>query len=129
MDKIARDIKHYDFADLKARLGGDRMHLCNFCGTCIGLCPTKALVPDYENGKPVFMQEKCNKCGKCYKNCQGISVDFGRLDKAYISADSEDRHLGHYRECYLGHSTDDLVRQKGSSGGMVTQLLVYFTCL
>jgi len=29
----------YDFNDLTVKLGGSNMPLCNFCGTCIGICP------------------------------------------------------------------------------------------
>ena len=47
-----------DFNDLTKRLGGKKMPLCNFCGTCIGLCPSGALTPDYEMGKPVFDESK-----------------------------------------------------------------------
>ncbi len=113
------------FLDLIKRLGGEKMPLCNFCGTCIGLCSQKALYADYEKGRPVFIKERCNSCGVCYKNCQGIEVDFDALNAMFTGKETCDKFLGSYKECYLGHSTDDMIRQKGSSGGLVTQLLIH----
>lgn len=115
----------YDFNDLTKRLGGKKMPLCNFCGTCIGLCPSGALTSDYESGRPVFDESKCTRCGLCYKHCQGIGVDFSALDASFKGGDKFDKYLKNYKQCYLGHSTDDPVRRKGSSGGSVTRLLVY----
>lgn len=115
----------YDFNDLTKRLGGKKMPLCNFCGTCIGICPSGALTSDYEGGKPVFDDTKCTRCGLCYKHCQGIGVDFAALDQAFKGGEKFDKYLRNYSKCYLGHSTDDPVRRKGSSGGSVTRLLVY----
>ena len=114
-----------DFIDLTVKLGGKKMPLCNFCGTCIGVCPTDALTADYETGKPVFDESKCIKCGLCYNNCQGVEVNFAELNKNFDSGDKFDKYIKNYSKCYLGHSLDDPVRRKGASGGTVTRLLVY----
>jgi len=115
----------YDFNDLTVKLGGSKMQLCNFCGTCIGICPTGAITPDYEKGKPVFDESKCIRCGLCYEHCQGIGVDFGALNESFKAGKNKDKYLGSYNKCFLGHSTNDSVRKNGSSGGSVTRLLVY----
>jgi coenzyme F420 hydrogenase subunit beta len=115
----------YDFTHLVERLGGWKMPLCNFCGTCTGLCPSGALESDYERGKPVFDESRCTSCGLCYRHCQGIGVDFRALDESFKSEKSVDRHLGYYKKCYLGYSIDDPTRRRGASGGTVTRLLVY----
>ena len=114
-----------DFNDLTKRLGGKRMPLCNFCGTCIGLCPSGALTSDYERGKPVFDESKCTRCGLCYRHCQGTGVDFRKLDESFDSGEKHDRFIGYYRKCYLGYSMNDSVRRGGASGGSVTRLLIY----
>ncbi len=115
----------YDFTHLTEKLGGKKMPLCNFCGTCIGLCPTGALTSDYEKGKPVFDESKCTHCGLCYSHCQGIAVDFRVLNESSDKGEKFDRYIGHYNKCYLGYSINDPVRRKGASGGSVTRLLVY----
>ncbi|HPJ42197.1 MAG TPA: Coenzyme F420 hydrogenase/dehydrogenase, beta subunit C-terminal domain [Spirochaetota bacterium] len=115
----------YDFNDLTVKLGGSNMPLCNFCGTCIGICPTGALTSDYERGKPVFDESKCIKCGLCYRHCQGIGVDFAALDSSFKGGENYDKYFKSYNKCYLAHSSNDPVRMKGSSGGSVTTLLVY----
>jgi len=115
----------YNFTHLMKRLGGENMPLCNFCGTCIGICPADALTADYERGKPIFDESKCTSCGLCYRYCQGVEVDFTQLDNSFKKGAKRDEALGYYRECFLGHATDDLIRRRGASGGSVTQLLVY----
>jgi coenzyme F420 hydrogenase subunit beta len=115
----------YDFNDLTQKLGGKKMPLCNFCGTCIGICPSGALTSDYEAGKPVFNESKCTQCSLCYLHCQGIKVDFSELDATFKGGDKFDTYLKSYQKCFLGHSEDDQIRRKGASGGSVTRLLVY----
>lgn len=115
----------YDFTHLTERLGGRSMPLCNFCGTCVGLCPSGALESDYERGKPVFDESKCTRCSLCYRHCQGIEVDFQALDASFAGEERLDEYIGYYRRCYLGYSNDDRIRRGGASGGTVTRLLVY----
>jgi coenzyme F420 hydrogenase subunit beta len=117
--------ERYSFKDLMVKLGGKKMPLCNFCGTCIGLCPSDALASDYESGKPIFYESKCTHCSLCYNHCQGVKVDFGELDSNFETGDKFDVYLKGYQKCFLGYSEDDPVRRKGSSGGSVTILLVY----
>jgi len=115
----------YDFNDLMKKLGGKTMPLCNFCGTCIGVCASNALSADYEKGRPVFDISKCTTCSLCYNNCQGAGVNFSELDNHFRLGDRYDNYLGSYKKCFLGHSLDDMIRIKGASGGCVTRLLVY----
>jgi coenzyme F420 hydrogenase subunit beta len=115
----------YDFTHLTEKLGGRSMPLCNFCGTCIGLCPSGALESDYERGKPVFDESRCTRCSLCYRHCQGVEVDFNALDASFKDGKRADKHIGYYKKCYLGYSTDDPVRRGGASGGTVTRLLLY----
>lgn len=41
--------------------------LCAYCGGCVGVCPTLALVLDELT--LVVNQELCNGCGNCVKLC------------------------------------------------------------
>jgi coenzyme F420 hydrogenase subunit beta len=52
-------------------------------------------------------------------------VDFKELNTKIFGKIPENRFLGNYSRCYLGHANDDSVRSETSSGGMVTQLLIF----
>lgn len=103
--------------------------LCTGCGTCAGMCPTDAIemVIDQKKGiyKPLIDNEKCTNCELCYKICPGHSVDFKELNEFVFGKQPENILLGNYTNCYTGHSTDYNIRYNASSGGLVTQLLIF----
>lgn len=103
--------------------------LCTGCGTCAGMCPVGAIemVIDQKKGiyKPLIDNKKCNNCEVCYKICPGHSVDFKKLNEFVFGKQSEDILLGNYINCYTGYSTDYGIRYNSSSGGLVTQLLIF----
>lgn len=97
------------------------------------MCPSKAInltkhaklhtyVPEINNAK-------CARCGLCLKVCPGYAVDFNMLNKEFLRKElprsQEEILLGNYLNCYTGFSLDSNVRFDSSSGGMVTQLLVF----
>ncbi len=43
------------------------LSLCNGCGTCVIVCPFKAIT--LKDGKPVTDYQKCMACSTCYFNC------------------------------------------------------------
>lgn len=66
--------------------------LCNFCGLCEAVCPTKAIIVQKDGkegaGQTVILNEtKCTYCGKCVKACpvdawtgeKGYAISFGGL--------------------------------------------------
>jgi len=103
--------------------------LCTGCGTCVALCPREAvkLVLDGKKGiyVPVVDVEKCNGCGICYRVCPGHEIDFKRLNLEVFGKQPDDVLIGNYLNCYIGHSTDYNIRYNSSSGGLVTQLLIF----
>lgn len=103
--------------------------LCTGCGTCTGMCPVGAIemVIDQKKGiyKPLIDKEKCTDCRLCYKICPGHSVDFKELNEFVFGKQPEDILLGNYVNCYTGYSTDYNIRYNSSSGGLVTQLLIF----
>jgi coenzyme F420 hydrogenase subunit beta len=98
------------------------LDLCLFCGTCIGICPVNALAPDGIKPKLVG---KCIKCGSCYQNCPGIEVSFDKLNRAVFRSDTIDSEIGHFKKILIGHSCNEFVRKRASSGGIVTEVLLY----
>jgi coenzyme F420 hydrogenase subunit beta len=75
---------------------------------------------------PKLDKEKCTECGLCFEVCPGHSVDFKQLDQESFGKQPEDVLLGNYLNCcYIGHATDYDIRYNGSSGGLVTALLIF----
>lgn len=104
-------------------------HLCMGCGTCISFCPKNALNLSNDNKKgiyiPVLDKELCNNCGTCIKICPGHEVDFKELNKEIFGKNPESILLGNYLNFYLGYSKDENIRYESSSGGLLTQSLIY----
>jgi coenzyme F420 hydrogenase subunit beta len=101
--------------------------LCTGCGVCAGICPYEAVSMHISNGLflPKIDEDKCTKCQLCVQTCPGHSVDFEELNSEIFGQQPEDGLLGNFLECYVGHSNDDEVRFDSTSGGIVTQLLVF----
>ena len=101
--------------------------LCTGCGTCCGICPVEAVEMRVSKGLllPEIDEEKCTGCGLCVKCCPGYAVNFEALNSAIFGAQPKDAFLGNYLGCYVGHSNDYEVRFNSSSGGLVTQLLLF----
>lgn len=103
--------------------------LCTGCGTCIALCPKEAIELTMNEKKGIYAprinEEKCDHCGICYKVCPGYEVDFKTLNLEIFGKEPEDILIGNYLNCYTGYSTNYDIRYNSSSGGLVTQLLIF----
>ena len=103
--------------------------LCSGCGTCIALCPNKAIKMNINHVKgiyiPIIEEKKCNNCEKCYNICPGRHVDFRQLNLEIFSKEPENFLVGNYLNCYIGCSKDYDIRFHSSSGGLITQILIY----
>jgi len=104
-------------------------NLCTGCGTCYAMCPKEAISMEINEKKgiyePVIDESKCNNCGICYEVCPGHAVDFEQLNSEIFGKEPEDILIGNYLNCYIGYSTDYDIRYNSSSGGLVTQLLIF----
>ena len=107
--------------------------LCTGCGTCVSICPTKAITLTINMHQGIYLpnvdSSKCNHCSLCYSSCPGESVNFRELSKKMSPPLETSKHnsvlLGSYLNCYVGYATDHDVRFDSSSGGLVTQLLLF----
>jgi len=101
--------------------------LCTGCGTCAGVCPADAISMHVLDGLflPVVDENRCNMCGLCVKCCPGYSMDFEALNSVIFGEQPENVLIGNYLGCYVGHSRDFNTRFASSSGGIVTQLLIF----
>lgn len=106
--------------------------LCTGCGTCVSMCPKNAISLVRDDGLGVYLPKidssLCNRCSVCYQVCPGQNVDFKELSRKVSPQQSRMPHsnlLGNYVNCYVGYSNDPKIRFDSSSGGIVTQLLVF----
>lgn len=103
--------------------------LCTGCGTCVASCPVFAISMVMDNSRGIYVPEInwgiCNQCGICFEVCPGHSVDFEQLNMSVFAVKPEDNVLGHYLNCYTGHTTDRSIRYNSASGGLVTTLLIF----
>ena len=95
--------------------------LCTYCGTCVAVCPMNSLIADNEK---IQLVGKCNSCGLCFGVCPGMGVSFNKLNERIFGEVSDDI-IGIHRSVYIAHSKDENIRKNGSSGGVVTTLLLY----
>jgi coenzyme F420 hydrogenase subunit beta len=99
--------------------------LCTRCGTCVGACPAGNIAIEDPLGACLpAAAEACTSCGLCLECCPGASVDFEPLEKALFGNAVPNRLLGVVRGAYLAHASDAAVRRRGSSGGVVTAMLL-----
>jgi coenzyme F420 hydrogenase subunit beta len=99
--------------------------LCARCGTCVGACSANNLAMEDPLGACLAAAaDTCTSCGLCLECCPGASVDFAPLEKALFGDAAPNRLLGVVRGAYLAHASDAVIRRKGSSGGVVTAMLL-----
>jgi coenzyme F420 hydrogenase subunit beta len=99
--------------------------LCARCGTCVGACPANIIaIGDPLGACLPVAAEACTSCGLCLECCPGASVDFAPLENALFGDAVPNRLLGVVRGAYLAHASDAIIRRKGSSGGVVTAMLL-----
>lgn len=103
--------------------------LCTQCGACVATCPKGHIAlerDEYQNFCPrVIAPEECRQCNLCLQVCPGLEANYDELNRFVFSHLPEDTLLGNYQATYLGYSGRERIRQKSSSGGIVTSLLEY----
>ena len=91
---------------------------CTRCGCCVSICPESCISLSLD-GYPVI-GEGCTSCGLCAEICPG-KISPGR---EVLCQDSHSAYVGHYKNAYTGYSRDAAIRERATSGGVVTSLLV-----
>lgn len=104
-------------------------NLCTGCGTCISLCPKNAIMIKLDEKKGRFIPEldenSCNSCGICYAACPGKGIDYKQFNLNLFGKEPENILVGNFLNAYAGYSNNTELRNNSSSGGLITQILVY----
>lgn len=101
--------------------------LCVRCGACEPACPVDIIRFDNQAYPYITDEQSCIiTCTRCLKVCPGDVVNFSKLDQQMFGVQPHPESItGIAKRALVSFATDDRVRREGSSGGFVTQLLVY----
>ncbi len=78
---------------------------CNFCGTCVAVCPTDALA---EKGRPSLSSGKDRAPGICYYCGTGCRLDYELVDRIVVGARGvADSPVNSISLCVRGHYGHD----------------------
>jgi len=103
-------------------------NLCTGCGSCVGVCPNKALkIEITHEGKyiPKIANNNCKECYLCTKVCPANNENFKELNQFIFNKIPENKLIGNIINCYIGCSTNSKVRWSATSGGLITSLLLF----
>lgn len=112
------------FASLQTEVIG--AGLCTDCGTCAAVCPKKAITMNYEMEEPELAGKCAAKCQLCYETCAGKDINMPELNRVVFGREpKEGELLGISQGFFRAYAVDDVVRDAGAGGGVVSALLIY----
>ena len=95
--------------------------ICTGCGTCVSICPQKAINMRENAGGFLYAhvdKELCVQCRRCLNICPS------HAENQTIDDVSESLR-GKCLQGYIGYASSKNIRREGQSGGIVTALLLY----
>ena len=99
-----------------------KKQLCLGCGAC-GVVNSANCIEFNQSGAFNFPEaSNCIKCGLCLKVCPGLGFNKQQRNFEYKH---ESIYIGKYQSIFIAHSSDKKIRFSASSGGIVTQILLY----
>ncbi|MBN1421166.1 MAG: Coenzyme F420 hydrogenase/dehydrogenase, beta subunit C-terminal domain [Planctomycetes bacterium] len=102
--------------------------LCTRCGTCVGLGGGRVVFEDRAGRYLPRIAENLSDdvVERILSGCSARDVPFPELDRAaFGSASRRDPYLGHASLIAIGYALDDDLRARGSSGGIITAILLW----
>ena len=122
---VKKSTHFYGFDDLKKDVIATG--LCTHCGLCIDACPMDAIgISGHLEGRFPILVGDCSECSICYHICPGREVDFNEFrNLSVFEGSGSSNYIGRYRGIYLGYAKSYMVRERASSGGIITALLLH----
>lgn len=103
--------------------------ICQLCGGCINFCTSvddKIIGFKSDYSPPEYLhKENCLECGICYYICPQTKIADNSLNKTYNFTDYKVMPLGNYDNIHSCQSTDKILLEKGTDGGVVNSILNY----
>ena len=103
--------------------------LCNRCGSCVGLSSGRIQFVDKEGAYLPFIPSNIEDELASVMNyaCTARNFNFHEMNNQIFKNEEQidDKYLGRYKELYIGHTNDTEVRKLGSSGGIISQILIW----
>ena len=98
-------------------------NLCTKCAFCAAICPENAIKIDFTcKGYALKINDCCIHCGLCHEVCSGREI----LNFKPEDSDTKyNYYLGSYKQIFSVFSNDFNNRYNGSSGGVVSETLIY----
>lgn len=102
--------------------------LCNRCGSCVGLSGGKIVFTDRTKAyRPHILDSDISE--ELYESvmyaCSGRSFDFPYFQEKCFGSRANHPYTGNFRQIYIGYTTDNEVRFKSASGGIISQILIW----
>ena len=105
-----------------------RSHLCNRCGSCVGLSEGKIVFEDKtgEYRPKVIASIADEQADTLWEACPGKRFDFNKYREVfYKDAAHFHEFIGPYERIGIGFAKDATVRSEGASGGIISAILIY----
>lgn len=103
-------------------------HLCNRCGSCVGLSQGKIMFKDKTGDYRPHILNKLEESEsyRIWQACSGKEFDFTTYRKHfYPDIPHFHTYIGPYHNIYIGHAKDAEIRRNGASGGIISAILIY----
>jgi coenzyme F420 hydrogenase subunit beta len=103
-------------------------HLCNRCGSCVGLSGGAVVFADRTGVyRPKIIQPVSDQqADTLWHACSGKEFNFPAYTKAiYGEKSNHHQYTGAYRNIYIGHTNDSVVRLNSASGGIISAVCIY----
>lgn len=102
--------------------------LCVGCGICYSVCDKEAVtLTNIENIgiRPQFKGDACGSCVECLAICPGYSVNTSLGNSSVNPGGGGNLLIGPTLSIWEGAASDDEIRFRASSGGLLTALSLY----
>ena len=102
--------------------------LCVGCGACYYICDKAAVSLVNVNSigiRPKFKGDVCQNCVKCLSICPGFFVEAGLGAETILNDSMDNVLIGSTLEIWEGYASDQKLRFRASSGGILSALALY----